>query len=121
MADPLKNHIRSIGETKPSSEALTHASVYQQDKAIQTVIHVHSPEIWNNTQLLKLCFTSADIAYGTPEMAIEVQRLLQTEKLKAEQLFSMRGHQDGIIAFADTMEKSACIIIKCIAKAVQLE
>ncbi len=121
MANPLKNHIRSIGEMPPSSEALTHASVYQQDKAKQTVIHVHCPEIWNNTQQLSLCFTSADIAYGTPEMAIEVQRLLQTEKLKAKKIFSMLGHKDGIIAFSDNMGKTACNIIKTFKKAVQLE
>ncbi len=121
MANPIKNFIHSAGETKPSSEALTHASIYQQNSRIQAVIHVHSPEIWNNTQQLKLAFTSADITYGTPEMAIEVERLLQTEKLKTDQIFSMLGHKDGVIAFSDSIEKAACIIIKYFAKAVQLE
>ncbi len=44
-----ENRINSTGETKPSSEALTHASIYQQSKEIQSVIHIHCPKIWNNT------------------------------------------------------------------------
>jgi len=120
-ANPYKNSINSIGETKPSSEALTHASVYQQDKNIQAVIHVHSPEIWNNTHQLKLAHTSADIAYGTPEMANEVARLMQTEQLKSEKVFSMLGHKDGIIAFSDSLEDAAIVLLKYFTKAIKVE
>lgn len=120
-ANPSQNKLRSLGETKPSSEALTHASVYQQDHAIQTVIHVHSPEIWHNTQQLKIAHTSAEIAYGTPEMADEVARLLQTDQLKAERIFSMLGHEDGVIAFADNIEIAATLLFKYYAKAIKVE
>jgi ribulose-5-phosphate 4-epimerase/fuculose-1-phosphate aldolase len=121
LADPIKNCIRSKGETKPSSEALSHASVYLQDNNIQSVIHVHSPEIWNNTQKLELPFSDSDIAYGTPEMAIEVERLMQTKQLKEKNIFCMLGHQDGVIAYSDSIEKTAHIIIKYFAKAIALE
>jgi len=120
-ANPYKNSITSIGETKPSSEALTHASVYQHDKKIQAVIHVHSPEIWNNTDQLKLAHTSADIAYGTPEMANEVARLMQTDHLKSEKVFSMLGHKDGVIAFSDSLEDAAILLLKHYAKAIKVE
>jgi len=120
-ADPIKNCIRSIGKTKPSSEALTHACVYQQDKRIQAVIHVHSPEIWNNTLRLKLPYTAADIAYGTPEMATEVERLMQTEQLQNERIFSMLGHTDGVIAFAETMEDAVLLLLKYHSKAILVE
>jgi len=118
-AQPNKNYINSVGETKPSSEALTHASVYQQDKTIQAVIHIHSPEIWNNTEQLKLAHTPASIAYGTPAMAKEVEKLMCTEQLIKERIFSLLGHKDGIIAFADDLETAAMIIIRQFSKAIQ--
>lgn len=120
-ANPIKNSISSKGQIKPSSEALTHATIYQQDKQIQTVIHIHSPEIWKNTKQLKLAYTSADITYGTAEMANEVERLMQTEQLKNEKIFSMLGHEDGIIAFSDSLEDAALSLIKYFYKAVAIE
>lgn len=120
-AHPNKNSIKSVGETKPSSEALTHASVYSQNNSIRAVIHIHNPDIWNNTKKLNLPYTSADIPYGTPEMAIEVERLLQTEQQKQTNIFSMLGHKDGIIAFSDSMEKAAWLIIKTYSNAIALE
>lgn len=120
-ADPSKNSLKSIGLTPPSSEALTHASVYQQDHKIQAVIHVHCPTIWNNTLQLKLPHTTAEVAYGTPEMAKEVARLIQTKQSKQENIFSMLGHEDGIIAFSDSMEKAALLLIKYYSFAIALE
>ena len=82
---------------------------------------LHSPEIWNNTQKLKLPFSSADIAYGTPEMAVEVERLMKTGQLKTKNIFCMLGHRDGIISYSESFEKTALIIIKYFAKAIALE
>ena len=90
-ACPQENRINSIGETKPSSEALTHASIYQQNKKIQSVIHIHCPKIWNNTYPLKIPYTSKDIAYGTPEMANEIKRLFQSSIKENTAIFSMPG------------------------------
>ena len=118
---PNKNSIKSAGETKPSSEALTHASVYEQNTSIQSVIHIHCPEIWNHTDKLKLPYTSADIPYGTPEMAKEVKRLLRTSGTEPTGIFSMLGHEDGIVAYSDSMEKAACLIIRSFSKAIELE
>ena len=118
---PNKNSIKSAGEIKPSSEALTHASVYEQDTFIQSVIHIHCPEIWDNTDKLNLPYTSADIPYGTPEMANEVKRLLKASGTKHTGIFSMLGHKDGIIAYSDSMEKAACLIIRSFSKAIALE
>lgn len=119
-ADPLNNVISATGEIKPSSEALTHASVYQQNPLIGSVIHIHSPIIWKNTHQLNISYTSADIAYGTPAMANEVKRLLQVEQAQTN-IFSMLGHEDGIIAYSDSMEKSANLIIKYFVEAIALE
>ena len=60
-AEPRKNLIQSCGLYNPSSESLTHASIYTQDSTIQAVIHVHSPEIWKNTVALVLPHIPAGI------------------------------------------------------------
>lgn len=120
-AFPVKNQLKSAGEIKPSSESLTHASIYQQNTAIQSVVHIHNHEIWSNTKNLKLAYTSENIEYGTPEMANEVCRLFETEKFVHTGVFSMLGHVDGIIAFSDSIEQAAEIVIKLYVKALIIE
>ena len=54
-------------------------------------------------------------------MALEVARLLQSELLTTEKIFSMQGHKDGVIAFSDNMEKAVLLIVEYYAKAIALE
>ena len=115
------NSIKSTGLCTPSSEALTHAGVYGQDPRIQAVIHVHSPELWCNTHRLELPYTQADIAYGTPEMAAAVQGLFDKGQLDSLNLFSMLGHEDGIVAFGTSLESAGKVLIAMLAKALALE
>ena len=117
-ADPQKNQIQSCGLYKPSSESLTHASIYAQDGNIQAVIHVHSPEIWNNTAALNLPHISADIPYGTVEMAIAVEQLFQSGDLQRTSLFTMLGHEDGVVSFGVNMQEAAWELIKCLSLAI---
>ena len=114
-AEPRKNRIKSCGLRKPSSESLTHASIYAQDCNIQAVIHVHSPELWNHTAALNLPYISADIPYGTVAMAIAVEQLFQSGKLQQASLFSMLGHEDGVVSFGRNMQGAACELIKHLA------
>ncbi|MDI1291777.1 MAG: class II aldolase/adducin family protein [Methylobacter sp.] len=120
-AEPHQNRIQSRGLCKPSSESLTHASVYAQNPAIQAVIHAHSPEIWKHTVALGLPHTSADIPYGTVEMAMAVEQLFQSGKLTQTSLFTMLGHEDGVIAFGRNMEEAAWELIKHLSKAIRIE
>jgi hypothetical protein len=120
-AKPDKNSLKSAGEIKPSSEALTHATVYQQNDSIQSVIHIHCPEIWNNSDKLKIPCSRSDVKYGTPEMAEEVKRLFHATPLQNTDVFSMLGHGDGIIAFSDSMEKAADLLINLYSKALAIE
>ena len=120
-ADPRKNRIQSCGLRKPSSESLTHASIYDQDSNIQAVIHVHSPEIWNNTAALNLPHISADIPYGTVEMAIAVERLFLSGSLQQTSLFTMLGHEDGVVSFGASMQEAAWVLIKYLALAIGIE
>ena len=110
-AEPRQNRIYSCGLIQPSSEALTHASIYSLDPKVNAVIHVHSPEIWGNTKVLNLPHISADIPYGTVAMAIAVEQLFKDGSLCNSSVFSMLGHQDGVVAFGKTIEEAALALI----------
>jgi ribulose-5-phosphate 4-epimerase/fuculose-1-phosphate aldolase len=120
-AEPKQNRLQSCGLCKPSSESLTHASVYAQDNVIQAVIHAHSPEIWKHTVALNLPHTTADIPYGTVEMATAVEQLFQSGSLAEISLFTMLGHEDGVVAFGRNMEEAAWKLINCLALAIGIE
>ncbi|MBE0470907.1 MAG: class II aldolase/adducin family protein [Methyloprofundus sp.] len=118
--DLAHNQVDSSGPCQPSSEALTHASLYAQSTTINCVIHVHSPEIWQATQALQLPHTPANIAYGTPAMAETVGRLIQSEQLKQQALFTMLGHHDGVVAFGHDFAQTACVLLNILAASKQL-
>ena len=115
-ASPENNRIESSGLSRPSSESLTHAAIYLQDSAVQAVIHVHSPALWHNTQCLELPYIAADIPYGTPQMAHAVQELFISGRLLALQIFSMLGHEDGIVAFGASLSAAAMQLLTQLAK-----
>jgi len=119
QAYPHKNQIYSQGACKPSSEALTHASVYAHDANINAVIHVHSPVIWQHTDTLNLAHTAADITYGTPEMAKAVAELLKAKP--TINVFTMLGHEDGVIAFGESLSAAAVALIKQLSAAFAIE
>lgn len=120
-ADIKRNIINSSGNSKPSSEALTHACVYQHNSQAHAVIHSHCPEIWQHTHTLKLLYTTADIAYGTIEMAQAVADLLNLNPSNTTGIFSMLGHKDGIIAYGKSIEEAAWLMIKYLNLAIQIE
>jgi L-ribulose-5-phosphate 4-epimerase len=120
-AEPHQNRLQSCGLCKPSSESMTHATVYAQDDTIQAVIHAHSPEIWKHTAALELPHTGADVPYGTVEMAVAVEKLFQSGKLTQTSLFTMLGHEDGVVAFGSSMQQAAWELIKYLSLAIGIE
>lgn len=120
-ASPLLNSIHATGPRQPSSEALTHACVYLQNPAAQAVIHVHCPELWRNTRALNLPHTDADVTYGSIEMASAVERLFTSGQLQTLPIFSMLGHEDGIVAFGDSLAAAGTALIRQLALALSLE
>lgn len=120
-ADPAENLIHSSGPCKPSSEALTHASVYLHHPNAQAVIHVHCPELWRNTHILNIPYIHADIPYGSIKMAKAVETLLTSNRLDKIPIFSMLGHEDGIVSFGNTLEEAAIVLLSLVAKALVIE
>ena len=107
-----ENRVRCRGPIEASSESLTHASFYDASRGINAVIHVHHAELWH-TYLNKLPTTSPDVAYGTPEMAREVSRLLKENTRPAKQLVVMGGHEDGVMAYGNSLGHAASILLNC--------
>ncbi len=117
-ANTAHNNIIATGETQPSSEALTHASLYSA-ASVEAVIHIHYPPIWRLSRQLKLPIIEKNITYGTPEMANAVARLMQSQPKNQPVVFSMLGHEDGIIAYGTTVDAVALSLMKVLALAYQ--
>lgn len=100
-----ENHVTCEGPVQASSEALTHAAVYELDSAIGAVVHVHSGKLWQ-TLLHRVPTTAADVRYGTPEMAREFRRLYRETDLAETGVAVMAGHEEGIVAFGCTVEQA---------------
>jgi hypothetical protein len=98
--------VRCSGPIQASSEAMTHAAIYNLGDAIGAVVHVHSPALWRDKQG-ELPTTDRHVAYGTPDMAREFERLYRMGGLKDAGVAVMAGHEDGLISFGITLEEAA--------------
>jgi len=99
-----QNSIDCIGLTKASAESLTHAAIYESGPEVAAVVHVHCLWLWE--ELLKSYpATSAEIEYGTPEMAFAVKQLATELKYSDEKVIVMGGHKEGILAFGKSLEE----------------
>lgn len=119
--DIRANRVSAHGPVAPSSESLTHGMIYDLDEHARCVLHVHSPEIWTAAERLQLPRTDPAAAYGTPAMAEAVLRLFGQGHLQARGLFSMGGHQDGVVAFGATADEAGTRLVTALAQALSLE
>lgn len=99
--DDLKIHM--MGAIEASSEALTHAAIYDANPNIKAVFHIHSNEIWLKMIEDKSDFTKQEIPYGTVEMAHATQECIRG---KDAGVFCMHGHEDGIVIYARSLEEA---------------
>ena len=106
------NAVSAEGPIKPSSESLTHAMLYDLDDKIRVVLHVHSPDIWLAADRLGIPVTDAAVPYGTPKMAEEVRRLFNETDVREKKIFSMGGHEDGVVSFGTTAEEAGDILLR---------
>ena len=112
-----RNEVFSQGEVAPSSEALTHGSIYDLSTAIRFVFHGHVPLIWKNAEALGLPVSHRDIPYGTPEMAQEAARLYRSTNLSELGCFAIGGHEDGVVAFGKTAAEAGDVLVRTLARA----
>ncbi len=117
---PDQNRLVATGPIRPSSESLTHAAVYALDDTIRAVFHAHSPEIWRTAAQLGIPITAEDVPYGTPEMAAEVARLHAHTDMAQRRIFSMGGHEDGIVTFGASADEAGDVMLAALAQAQKL-
>ncbi len=104
-----ENTVWCKGPLKASSESMTHAAIYECDKGIRAIIHIHHLGMWKEL-LNEIPTSGANVPYGTPEMANEIKRLFKEENLGHKKVMAMAGHDEGIIAFGANLDEAAQII-----------
>lgn len=102
-----KNSISCTGLTKASAESLTHTAVYESLPEVGAVVHVHCLWLWEKL-LNDDPTTSAEIEYGTPEMAYAVGKLASEINKK---VIVMGGHREGILSFGSNLTEATTEII----------
>ena len=117
--DVERNRVQSRGSAPPSSESLTHGAIYDLGSHLRYVFHAHSPVIWRRAEALRIPTTDAGVAYGTPEMAREVERLWRETPLPELGILAMGGHEDGIVAFGRRAEEAGEIALRWLARAYE--
>jgi ribulose-5-phosphate 4-epimerase/fuculose-1-phosphate aldolase len=100
--DILANTVLSEGPIQASSESMTHCAIYQANRAIDCVLHIHNLQLWQ--QLLDQGYPSTpkEVPYGTPQMAQEMAGIVQ-RLANHSSLLVMAGHEEGIIAYGPTI------------------
>ncbi len=106
-----ENRLICHGPVMASSESMSHAVIYRECPDIKGVIHVHHAPLWDHL-LEQFPATSKSVAYGTPEMAFEIIRLLRETDLKKVKIFAMEGHQEGIFTFGSTLDEAGEILLR---------
>jgi hypothetical protein len=117
---PAENRIIARGPIRPSSESLTHGVLFDLDDSLRYVLHAHSPAIWHAAPALAIPITDPGVPYGSPEMAEEVRRLFRDTDVAARRIFSMGGHEDGIVAFGPSAQAAGDILLAALSASASL-
>lgn len=118
--DCSTNRVIAQGPARPSSESLTHAALYDADPVIRCIIHAHTPEVWQRRADLGLSRTAEHVAYGTPEMAIEMARLYRELGFHGHGVLAMGGHQDGVVSFGRDADEAGLEMVRLLRRALSL-
>jgi L-ribulose-5-phosphate 4-epimerase len=117
--DTNRNWVEARGPARPSSEALSHAAVYAASGDVGCVMHAHSPDIWRHASELPFATTPVEATCGTPRMAREVRRVVQSDP--SSRILIMLGHEDGVIAWGVSAEAAGVTLLTALAQAYRLE
>ncbi len=107
--DLSKNQVNVNGPLEASSEALTHAAVYEGNPNINVVFHIHSTPIWKGMIAENYPATAKEIPYGTLDMANAVQEIV---KVNDSGIIVMKGHDDGVISFANDLDTAGKLLLQ---------
>jgi len=108
--DVAANTVHCRGPILSSSEAMSHAVIYEACPTVRGVIHVHHAAAWERL-LGRVPTTALGATYGSPEMAVSIVDLLNASDLRQQKIFVMRSHPEGIFAFGDTLEQAVSVLL----------
>ena len=106
-----KNSLKCKGKINASAESLSHAAIYESLPNVGAVIHIHHKGMWDKF-INSLLTTSPDILYGTPGMAMEIQKIVRNLKPKQDKILIMGGHEEGIVTWGETLDVAGDIVLK---------
>ena len=106
-----QNSLQCTGMINASAESLSHAAIYETLPQTGAVIHVHHKGMWDKYINSKPA-TSTEVSYGSPEMALEIQQVIQKIDSHKENFLVMGGHEEGIITWGNTLDEAGEIILK---------
>lgn len=105
------------GLTSPSSESLTHAAIYESEKRVGAVIHVHCPEIWHQADTIGLAVSDPAAGCGSSALALEMRSMMATLKPADGGIWILGGHEDGVIAFGTDLMQTGLLVMQWFAAA----
>lgn len=103
-------YLKSSGSIKPSSEALTHGTIYNLHDDISAVIHIHSKSLWKFMLEHGSYLKTKEVEYGSIEMIEEVNRIFSTINPIENPKFVMSGHEDGVMVFGESLEEAEIVL-----------
>lgn len=105
------------GLASPSSESLTHAAIYESEKRVGAVIHVHCPEIWHQADTIGLAVSDPAAGCGTSALALEMRVMMAALKPADGGIWILGGHEDGVIAFGADLMQAGLLVVQWFAAA----
>ncbi len=107
--DINRNWLKCKGLIAASSESLSHAAIYLANPSISAIIHTHNKQFWNKF-LDKFPSTFPEAKFGTPELAINLQKIVKNER-QNEGIIIMSGHQDGLIFYGSFLNRAGTLAL----------
>ena len=98
------------GKRKPSSESIMHQLIYETSKKINAVFHGHNKTIVATAEDLKLPITGKEYESGTVELAKEVLKVLEGNKV-----IVLRNH--GFVTLGKSMKEAGQLALDTLQKA----
>jgi ribulose-5-phosphate 4-epimerase/fuculose-1-phosphate aldolase len=105
-----RNEVHCSGHIRASAETLSHDAVYQANASIGCVIHVHHKPLFLKLLKSTCPATSPDAAYGTPEMARDIEQLVKAHT-PPHGILVMTGHEDGVIVWGRTVAEAYDVLM----------
>ncbi|NEW60995.1 class II aldolase/adducin family protein [Sulfurovum sp. bin170] len=118
--DNKKFYLKSSGAIKPSSEALTHGTIYNLSDEIGAVVHIHSKRVWR-FMLDGSYLKTAVVEYGSVDMIDEVNRIFSDIDPLSNPKFVMAGHEEGVMIFGKNLLEAEMILFEIVGDIIKNE